>query len=82
MASTAAEALDAGRVDFLDGELARYQGRLDVLALRLADVCDRLSVGVNSTQAMPMSSRAGTRKPNGREWNRTGKVEVKEPPCL
>jgi hypothetical protein len=28
-ASTAAEALDAGSVDFLDGELGRYLGRLD-----------------------------------------------------
>jgi hypothetical protein len=46
-ASTAAEALDAGRCDFLDGELARYQGRLDVLALRLADVCEKLAAGVD-----------------------------------
>jgi hypothetical protein len=40
-------------VDFLDGELARYQARLDVLALRLADVCEPLAAGVDpqATQA-------------------------------
>jgi hypothetical protein len=27
--------------------VARYQGRLDVLALRLADVCEHLAVGVD-----------------------------------
>jgi hypothetical protein len=52
-AATAAEALDAGRCDFQGGELARYQGRLDVLALRLTDVCDRLAVGVD-----PQAARA------------------------
>jgi hypothetical protein len=56
-ASCAAEALDAGGVDFLDGELSRYLGRLDVLADRLADVCGRLALGVDPQGA--------TRSPNG-----------------
>jgi hypothetical protein len=41
-ATTAAEALDAG-VDFLDGELGRFLGRLDAMLATLGDVCERLS---------------------------------------
>jgi hypothetical protein len=46
-AAVAAEALDAGRVDFLAPEVDRLVGTLDILAGRLADVCDRLAVGVD-----------------------------------
>jgi hypothetical protein len=42
-----AEALDVGRCDILSPELGRLLGRLDVLTLRLADVCDRLAEGVD-----------------------------------
>jgi hypothetical protein len=46
-ATTAAEALDAGSVDFLPGELARLPGALDGVSERLADVCERLAAGVD-----------------------------------
>jgi hypothetical protein len=46
-ATTAAEALDAGSVDFLAPEVARLLGALDGVAERLADICDRLAAGVD-----------------------------------
>jgi hypothetical protein len=46
-ASTAAEALDAGRCDFLAPELSRLLGALDGVAERLEVVCERLAVGVD-----------------------------------
>ncbi len=46
-ATVAAEALDAARVDFLDGELGRLLGRLDGVAERLVDACDRLAEGID-----------------------------------
>ncbi len=46
-ATTAAEALDAGRVDYLPPELSRLLGSLDVLAGRLVELCERLAVGVD-----------------------------------
>jgi hypothetical protein len=46
-ASTAAEALDAGSVDFLSPEVARLLGALDGVAGRLGDICERLAAGVD-----------------------------------
>jgi hypothetical protein len=46
-AATAAEALNACAVDLLSPELGRLAGALDGIAGRLADVCDRLSVGID-----------------------------------
>jgi DNA-binding XRE family transcriptional regulator len=46
-ASTAAEALDAGRVDLFEVEVGRYLARLDALAAGLAEVCERLVAGVD-----------------------------------
>jgi hypothetical protein len=46
-ATTAAEALDAGRVDFLPPELARVLGRLDAVAERLEAACGLLALGVD-----------------------------------
>jgi hypothetical protein len=46
-ASIAAQALDAGRLDFLPPELSRLLGALDGVRDRLADVCDRLAEGVD-----------------------------------
>jgi hypothetical protein len=45
--STAAEALDAGSVDFLPPEVARLLGALDGVAERPADICERLGAGVD-----------------------------------
>jgi hypothetical protein len=46
-ATTAAEALDAGRVDYLEPGIARLLGAVDAVADRMADLCDRLAVGVD-----------------------------------
>jgi hypothetical protein len=46
-ASIAAQALDAGRLDFLPPELGRLLGALDGVAERLDGVCDRLAEGVD-----------------------------------
>jgi hypothetical protein len=46
-ATTAAEALDAGSLDFLPGELARLLAGIDGVAERLADICERLAAGVD-----------------------------------
>jgi hypothetical protein len=46
-ASTAAEALDAGRVDFLPPDLGHVLGALDGVAERLEVVCEGLAVGVD-----------------------------------
>jgi hypothetical protein len=46
-AAVAAEALDAGRVNFLAPEVARLVGTLDILAGPLGDVCNRLAVEVD-----------------------------------
>jgi hypothetical protein len=45
--STAAEALDAGSLDFLPGELARLLAGLDAPGDRLDVVCERLAAGVD-----------------------------------
>jgi hypothetical protein len=57
-ASTAAEALDAGRVDFLPGELGRHLGRLDALAAGLAEVCELPAAGVDPQGAPPSGLNA------------------------
>jgi hypothetical protein len=46
-ATTAAEALGAGSLDFLPGELARLLAGLDAAGDRLRDVCERLAAGVD-----------------------------------
>jgi hypothetical protein len=46
-ATTAAEALDDGSVDFLAPEVARLLGALDGVAERLVDICERLAAGVD-----------------------------------
>jgi hypothetical protein len=63
-ATTAAEAIDVGRCDFLDGELSRHLGRLDVLGMRLADVCEHLAAGVDpqgapAAGACPLAAGGG-----------------------
>jgi hypothetical protein len=46
-ATTAAEALDAGSVDYLDPEVRRLAGALDVAADRLQELLARLALGVD-----------------------------------
>jgi hypothetical protein len=58
-ASVAAQALDAGRCDFLPPELSRLLGALDGVRGRLADVCDRLAEGVDPQGACTSSTSGG-----------------------
>jgi hypothetical protein len=46
-ASIAAQALEGCACDWLPAELGRLLGRLDAVAEGLADVCDRLSAGID-----------------------------------
>jgi hypothetical protein len=62
LASTAAEALDAGRVDFLPPEVARLLGALDGVSERLADIWERLAAGVD-----PKERHRGARR--SLPWN-------------
>jgi hypothetical protein len=52
-ATTAAEALDTCACDWLAPELGRLLGRLDAVAEGLADVCDRLSAGIDPQVGRP-----------------------------
>jgi hypothetical protein len=46
-ATLAAEALGAGAVDWLPPELDRFAHQLERVGARLADITDRLAVGVD-----------------------------------
>jgi hypothetical protein len=46
-AGLAAEALGGGTVDWMPAELDRFAHQLERVEARLADVCDRLAVGLD-----------------------------------
>jgi hypothetical protein len=53
-ATTAAEALNGAAVDYLPAELPRLQMALDAVSERLAELLERLAVGID-----PQTGRAG-----------------------
>jgi hypothetical protein len=61
VAQTAAEALGGAALDFLPAELERFAVQLESVEARLADITDRLAVGVDPQRAGPSACRRDER---------------------
>jgi hypothetical protein len=56
-ASLVARALNGAAVDWMPPELDRFAMQLDVVAARLVDVCERLSVGMDPQRGATAQKR-------------------------
>jgi hypothetical protein len=62
-ARTSAEALAGAALDFLPPELDRFALQLERVEARLADITDRLAVGVDPQRACPDATELETPRP-------------------